>query len=132
MPAAADANDATLRTRLGTWSQRIALDAHGIGLSASLRHPRRMTRRARHFRADALSAVRALAPVQPTSTRGRRGKRLALIAFRDYAVVGRQWTLSGQARIAGRKPTAAAHARVAARYAAAANRRLVAAGKLLG
>src|SRR5438034_2464904 len=101
-PAAADASDATLRTRLGTWSHRIALDARGVGLSASLRHPRRMMRRARHFRADALSALRALAPVRPTSARGRRAKRLALAAFRDYAVVGRQWALSGQARIAGR------------------------------
>src|SRR5207247_10020174 len=99
VPAASGASDATLRTTLARWSHQIALDARGIGLSASRRHPRRMTRRARHFRADALRAVRALAPVRPSSGRGRRAKRLALAAFRDYAIVGRQWALSGQARL---------------------------------
>src|SRR5439155_26176327 len=81
LPAAAGASDATLRGALARWSHRIGLDARGIGLSASRRHPRRMTRRARHFRADALRALRALAPVRPSSARGRRAKRLALAAF---------------------------------------------------
>jgi hypothetical protein len=130
-PVAAGASDATLRTTLATWSQRIAGDAQGIGLSASNRHPRRMTRRARHFRADALRAVHAVSFVPATSDRGRRAKRLGVRAFRDYAVVGREWALSGQARIQGRKLIAAAHARLASRYATAANRLLLTAHRLL-
>ena len=116
---------------MGRWSARIAADAHGIGLSAGARHPRRMMRRAQHFRADALSAVRALTPVHPSTARGRRAKRLAIAAFRDYAVVGRQWVLSGQARLRGRKAVAVQHARVAARYAAIGSRLLRTAGKLV-
>jgi hypothetical protein len=132
LPATTGASDATLRTTLATWSQRIAADAQGIGLSASHRHPRRMTRRARHFRADALRGAHAVALVRTTSARGARAKRLGLTAFRDYAVVGREWVLSGLARVQGRKLVAAAHARVAARHARAGNRLLLAAGSLLG
>ena len=131
MPTAATAGDATLRARLATWSSRLALDARGIGLSASRRHPRRMTRRARHFRVEALRARRAVAAVHPSSARGRRAKRLALAAFSDYAVVGRQWTLSGQARVRGLRAAAVAHARRAARYARAGSRLLRTAGSLL-
>lgn len=131
LPVAAGASDATLRTTLATWSQRIAGDAQGIGLSARNRHPRRMTRRAGHFRADALRAVHAVSLVRAASDRGRRAKRIGLRAFRDYAVVGREWALSGQARIQGRKLVAAAHARTAGRYATAANRLLLAAHGLL-
>jgi len=116
---------------LAKWSHRIALDARGIGLSASRRHPRRMTRRARHFRADALRALRALAPVRPSSVRGRRAKRLALAAFRDYAIAGRQWALSGQARLRRLRLAAVGHARLAERYARSGNRLLLASGKLL-
>jgi hypothetical protein len=90
-----------------------------------------MMHRAQHFRADALSAVRALTAVQPSTARGRRVKRMAIAAFRDYAVVGRQWVLSGQARLRGLKATAVAHARVAAVYAARGSRLLRAAGKLI-
>jgi hypothetical protein len=131
LPAASVASDATLRTTLARWSHQIALDARGIGLSASRRHPRRMTRRARHFRADALRAVRALAPVRPSSARGRRAKSLALAAFRDYAIVGRQWALSGQARLRGLRLAALGHARLAERYARKGSRLLLAAGNLL-
>jgi len=131
LPAAAGASDATLRVTLGRWSHRIALDARGIGLTASRRHPRRMTRRAWHFRADALRALRALAPVRPSSIRGRRAKRLARAAFRDYAIVGRQWALSGQARLRGLKLAAVGHARLAERYAKSGSRLLIAAGRLL-
>jgi hypothetical protein len=120
-----------LRLTLSTWSHRIALDARGINLSASRQHPRRMARRARHFRADALRARRALAPVPPSSIRGRRAKRLALAAFRDYAMVGREWALSGEARLRGRKVAAVTHARAAARFAKSGSRLLIAAGKLL-
>ena len=127
----ASASDATLKTALGHWSQRIAMDAHGIGLSASRRHPRRMMHRAQRFRADALRAVRALAPMHASSARGQRGKRLALAAFRAYAVVGRQWVLTGQARLRGQKAIAVAHARIAARYARRGSRLLRSAAKLI-
>jgi hypothetical protein len=131
VPVGALASDATLKAALGLWSARLAADAHGIGLSASARHPRRMMHRAQHFRADALSAVRALAPVHPSTARGRRAKGLAIAAFRDYAVVGRQWVLSGQARLRGLKAVAVAHARVAAVYASRGSRLLRTAGKLV-
>jgi len=121
-----------LRVTLATWSHRIAVDASGISLSASRRHPRRMARRARHFRADALRAERALASVSPSTLRGRRAKRFALEAFRDYAVVGREWVLSGQARLTGRTLAAVAHARKAALFARSGSRLLITAGKLLG
>jgi hypothetical protein len=132
LPAAANAGDAALRATLAQWSHRIALDAQGIGLSAARRHPRRMTRRARHFRLDALRARKALAAVQPSSARGRRAKRLALAAFYDYAIVGRQWALSGQARVRGLRPAAVGHARIAARYARKASALLLGARRLLG
>lgn len=131
VPTAAVASDATLKATLATWSKRIAVDARGISLSASRRHPRRMMRRARHFRADSLRALRALAPVRASSVRGRRAQRLAIVAFRDYAIVGREWTLSAQARLRGRRLAAVAHARRAARFARSGSRLLVAAGTLL-
>jgi len=90
-----------------------------------------MMHRAQHFRADALSAVRALTPVHPSTARGQRAKRMALAAFRDYAVVGRQWVLSGQARLRGLKAVAVRHARIAAAYAGRGSRLLRAAGKLV-
>ena len=68
LPAAANATDAGLRATLAQWSHRIAVDAQGIGLSAARRHPRRMIRRARHFRLDALRARKGLAAVQPSPT----------------------------------------------------------------
>ena len=83
------------------------------------------------FRGDALRARRALAAVRPSSARGRRAKQLALAAFRDYTLVGRQWTLSGQARLRGRRLAAVGHARAAQKLARKANRLLVASGKLL-
>jgi hypothetical protein len=132
LPAAAIANDAGLRTTLSLWSNRIASDAQGISLSAARRHPRRMTRRARHFRLDALRAHTALAAIRPSSDRGRRAKRLALAAFSDYAIVGRQWTLSGLARLRGLRAAAVGHARIAARYAKRGSALLVSAKRLLG
>jgi hypothetical protein len=132
LPAVASANDAGLRATLALWSHRIALDAQGISLSAARRHPRRMTRRARHFRLDALRARNALAAVRPSSDRGRRAKRLALAAFSDYAIVGRQWTLSGLARVRGLRAAAVGHARIAARYARRGSALLVSAERVLG
>ena len=131
LPAAGSASDATLRVTLATWSHRIALDARGIGLSAARRHPRRMTRRALHFRVDALRARHAVAAVQPSSVRGRQAKKLALAAFSDYAIVGRQWALSGQARVHGLRTAAIGDARLAARHARAGSRLLIAAERLL-
>jgi hypothetical protein len=131
VPAAANAGDAALRASLAQWSHRIALDARGIGLSAARRHPRRMIRRARHFRLDALRARVALAAMRPSSARGQRAKRLALAAFRDYAIVGRQWALSGLARVHGLRLAAAGHARIAAQFARKGNRLLLAATRLL-
>jgi hypothetical protein len=90
-----------------------------------------MTRRARHFRGEALRARRALAAVRPSSARGRRARRLALAAFWDYAIVGRQWALSGQARVRGLRAAAIRHARLAQRFARQGSRLLVAAGTLL-
>jgi hypothetical protein len=132
VPIAANANDAGLRTTLALWSNRIAVDAQGIGLSAARRHPRRMTLRARHFRLDALRARNAIAAVRPSSDRGRRAKRLALAAFYDYAIVGRQWTLSGLARVRGLRAAAVGHARIAALYARRGSALLVSAKRLLG
>ena len=130
-PSAGQASDKTLKSTLGKWSHTIALDARGISLSASMRHPRRMMLRARKFRADALRARRAVAAQRPSTARGRRARVLALGAFRDYAVVGRQWAQSGQARLRGKKAVAARHASVAGRYARQGNRLIRSAGRLL-
>jgi hypothetical protein len=129
--AAAGAGDAALRTTLAQWSHRIALDAHGIGLSAARRHPRRMMLRARHFRLDALRARHALASVRASSARGWRARKLALVAFYDFAIAGRQWALTGQARLRGLRSAAVGHATIAARYARRGSRLLLAAESLL-
>src|SRR5437762_11442997 len=72
--------------------------------------------------------------LRPFSRRvlGRRAKRLALAAFYDYAIVGRQWALSGQARVRGLRTAAVGHARIAARYARRGSALLLAAKRLLG
>ncbi len=131
VPGTAGATNASLKRTLATWSHRIGADAKGIGLSASRRHPRRMTRRAQHFRVDALRARRALAAQQPSTARGRRAKALALAAFWSYARVGREWALSGKARLHHKKALAGSHAKLALRFARNGNRLLVSAGRLL-
>ena len=131
LPTVAGASNASLKRTLATWSHRIGADARGVALSATRRHPRRMTRRANHFRHDALMARRALAAQRPTTARGARSRALALAAFRDYAVVGREWALSGRARLRHMKVLAARHARIAKRFATKGNRLLVAAARLL-
>lgn len=131
VPTFASASDVSLKTTLAGWSHRISADARGVGLSARNRHPGRMTTRARHFRLDALRARRALAAQRPSSAPGRRAKTLALDAFRAYAFVGREWVLSGRARVHRNTSGAVRHARLARRSALKANRLLVAAGKLL-
>src|SRR5439155_22668098 len=105
--SSAGASQASLKRTLATWSHRIGADARGIGLSATRRHPRRMTRRANHFRHDALLARRALAAQRPSTRRGQRSRALAVAAFHDYAVVGSEWALSGRARLRHRKALAA-------------------------
>jgi hypothetical protein len=131
LPAVSNASNASLKRTLTTWSRRIAADARGIGLSAIRRHPRRMMLRANHFRKDALAARRGLAAQRPSTARGRRAKALALAAFRDYAIVGREWALTGQARLRHRRALATRHAAIARRYASKGNRLLVVAGRLL-
>jgi hypothetical protein len=116
---------------LARWSHVIAVDAYGIDLSAFRRHPRRMVRRARHFRVDALHARTAIAAQRPSTARGLRGKRLALAAFSYYAAVGRQWVLSGQARLQRHTQAAVSHATLARQLSAKGNRRLIAAGHAL-
>lgn len=130
-PSQAAASNASLKRTLSTWSHRIGADAKGISLSASRRHPRRMTRRAQHFRRDALRARHALAAQKPSSARGLRAKRLAMAAFRAYASVGRQWTLSGKARTHRKNALAGRYAKSALRFARKGNRLLVSAGRLL-
>jgi hypothetical protein len=130
-PAASQASDRTLKRTLAHWSHTVALDARGISLSASKRHPRRMVLRAREFRADSLRARRAIAAQHPSTARGRQAKGLALGAFRAYATVGTEWARSGQARLRGRKALAARHAALAARYARKGNRLIRSAGRLL-
>ena len=90
-----------------------------------------MTRRAKHFRLDALRARRVLATRRPSTRRGWRARSLALAAFRNYAVVGREWTLSGRARLHHRKALADRHARLAKRFARKGNRFLISADRLL-
>jgi hypothetical protein len=90
-----------------------------------------MMLRANHFRRDALAARKALAAQRPSSGRGTRAKALALAAFRDYAIVGRQWSLSGRARLQHHRALATRYAATAKRFAAKGDRLLVAAGRLL-
>jgi hypothetical protein len=130
-PSSAGASNVSLKKTLSTWSHRLGADAKGINLSASRRHPRRMTRRAQHFRLDALRARRALAGQKPSSARGLRAKRLAMAAFRAYALVGREWALSGKARLRHKKALAGRDAQLGFRYARKGNRFLVLAGRLL-
>jgi len=125
------ASNAALKRTLATWSNRVAVDANRVSLSARHRHPRRMTTRARRFRRDALAARSALAARRPSSAKGYKAKRLALGAFSAFAVVGRQWVLTGQARLHHRRLLASRHARLAKLWASKGNRLLVAAGRLL-
>ena len=128
---AANASDVSLKATLATWSHRIGVDARAVGASAANRHPRRMTTRARHFRVEALRARRAILSQRPSSATGRAAKRLGLAAFREYGLVGREWMLSGQARLGHHRAAATVHARRAGRLARAASRTLVRAGALL-
>jgi hypothetical protein len=130
-PSASTASNRTLKTTIARWSHVIAVDAYGIDLSAFRRHPRRMVRRARHFRVDALHARTAIAASRPSTARGLRGKRLALAAFSYYAAVGRQWVLSGQARLQRDTQAAVRHATLARQLSVKGNRTLIAAGRAL-
>ena len=130
-PSTSTASNRTLKTTFARWTHVIAVDAHGIDLSAFRRHPRRMVRRARHFRVDALHARTSIAAQRPSTARGRRGKRLAVAAFSYYAAVGRQWVLSGQARLQRRIRVAVSHATLARHLSVKGNRKLIAAGRAL-
>ena len=84
------------------------------------------------FRADALRARRALIAARPSSGRGVRARGLALAAFGEYAIVGREWTLAGRARLRKRRAAAIRYATLARKHALNGGRLLAAAGKLLG
>src|SRR5947207_11747036 len=114
--------------------QQACFDQIGVRQRAARTSPRRRNERSSSGRRGRmrLRARKALAAVQPSSARGRRAKRLALAAFYDYAIVGRQWALSGQARVRGLRTAAVGHARIAARYARRAGTLLLAAKRLLG
>ena len=131
LPTVAGASNASLKRTLLTWSHRLGADARGIGLSASRRHPRRMMLRANRFRRDALLARRVVAAQRPSGARGWRARRRAVAAFRDYAIVGREWALSGRARLSHLNAVATRHARIAKRFATMGDRQLVGAAKLL-
>ena len=131
LPAVARADDATLRTTLDTWSQKIGVDAHSVSLAAAAGHPRRMIYSAKRFRADALKARAALAAETPSTASGVQARKLAVTAFTDYALAGRRWVLSGRAHIAHQFRLAAAYARAGGRYARAGNTLLVRAGTLI-
>ena len=132
LPVLASASDASLKATLTTWSRRIASDARSLRLSAQRRHPRRLTTTAGRFRADALRARRALIRARPSSSRGVRARSLALAAFAEYAIVGREWALSGQARLRKRRAATIRYATLARKHALNGGRLLTAAGKLLG
>ena len=130
-PPQAAASDTSLAATLAKWSTQIRLKAGGVSLSATRRHPVRMTTKARGFRLDAIAAQRALRAQRPGTLRGRRAKALAIAAFRDYAVVGREWALSGTARQQRKLPAAKRHALRASRFARSGNVLLTRAARLL-
>jgi hypothetical protein len=127
----AGASDATLRTTLHTWSQKIGTDAHSVALAAQRRHPRRMTYSADRFRRDALRARAAIAAQKPFTANGLRARRLALTAYTAYAHAGSKWAASGRARLAHKRVASIAYAKAGSRYAKTGNTLLVSAGKLL-
>jgi hypothetical protein len=71
-------------------------------------------------RTDALRARPALTAVAVSSARGRRAKRLALAAFRQYMLVGTFWGRAGRARIAHQNLAATSDARLASAHGSAA------------
>ena len=131
LASAAGASNGSLRTTLRNWSQTIGVDAHSVTLAAQNRHPRRMVTSAQRFRRDALKARTAIGAQRPSTTAGKKAKRLAVIAFGDYAAAGRLWAASGQARLHGQKATATRDAGTAAIRAKAGNRLLIRVGALL-
>ena len=91
-----------------------------------------MTTTAGRFRADALRAHRALILARPSSSRGVQARSLALAAFAEYAIVGREWTLAGRARLRKQRAAAIRYATLGKQHALNGGRLLTAAGKLLG
>ena len=128
---AAGASNATLRVTLDKWSHTVGADAHSVSLAAKAQHPRRMTSSALRFRRDALSARRAIAAQHPSTAAGRRGQKLALTAFADYAAAGSRWAATGRARVLKHRAAASRSARAATTFATTGNRLLVAAAKLV-
>jgi hypothetical protein len=125
----AAASDSTVRVAVNTWSKRIAVDARAVTANAKL--PRRLTADAIRFRRDALRARTVIAGKTPSTSRGRRDRRLALAAFADFARAGGEWAASGRARIHHQLGSSIAAAQAGVRDARAGNRLLVTAGTLL-
>jgi hypothetical protein len=90
-----------------------------------------MTDRAYWFHQDALRARAAVAAQQPSTANGHRARRLALVAFVDYARAGTEWAVSGRDRVRHRCTASIEAARAAADHARTGNRLLVTAAKLL-
>ena len=132
LPVDAGANDRGLRLTLATWSRRLGAEPRQIRRDALQRKPRLLIVSAGRFRGDSLRALRALTVERPSSGKGTRARKLALASFRDYVGVGRQWLLSGQARLRGRKALAVRYARLASSLARRANLLLIASGRVLG
>lgn len=131
LASTAGASNATLRSSVNSWSRTVGIDAHSVALAAHNRHPRRMTSSALRFRTDALRARSAIAHQRPSTTGGRRARKLALAAFADYAAAAQGWAATGRARLRGDRAVAGRSARIAAVSARAGNKLLVAAGKIL-
>ena len=129
--ASAHASDATLRVTLNSWSRTIAIDAHSVALAAKNRHPHRMIFSARRFRNDSLRARAAISHQHPSSTSGRRARKLALAAYTNYSHAGTGWAASGRARLAHHTTTAKHAADAAARAAHKGSTQLLTASKLL-
>jgi hypothetical protein len=125
------ASDATLKATLAGWSRQIATEARSLQDAARTGQPRLLASSARLFRADALHAGQALAKTDPSTNRGARARRLALAAFAQYGIVGRDWVLTGKARLRNRRTLALRYARLASLHAHRGNTLLLAAGALL-
>ena len=125
----AAASDSTVLVAVDAWSKRIAVDARAVTGDAKL--PRRLTADAIRFQRDALHARAVIARKTPSTSKGRRARRLALTAFADFARAGSEWAASGRARLHHGLASSMTNARAGAQDARAGNRLLVTAGTLL-
>jgi hypothetical protein len=125
----AAASDSTVRLAVNTWSKRISVDARAVTADAKL--PRRLTADAIRFQRDALRARAVIASKAPSTSTGRRARRLALTAFADFARAGSEWAASGRGRAHQQLASSITNARAGAHDARTGNLLLVNAGTLL-